>query len=301
MSRTVRKVVIPAAGLGTRLLPATKVVPKELLPISGRPMIQFAVEEAVASGAELVILVVSEAKSLIVQHFSRNLELETLLTRTGRAQQSQALCRLAQMVEVRTVVQEAPLGLADAVGKTRSLIGAEPFAVILPDALIDSEVPAIAQLARCYEKYPGCIVATRRVSPSEVEGFGILDLVVLRDCDSDARTFRVMSLTERPSRGAASSDYGIFGRYILEPEIFDFVDSAQPGFGGELQLTDALERYSRQMPVYAYEFAGRHYDAGSKLGFLRATLAFSRKDPELGPPLSEYLDILESARPEPLP
>src|ERR1700756_395847 len=218
MPRKVRKVVIPAAGLGTRLLPATKVVPKEMLPIAGRPLIQFSVEEAVASGADLVILVISEAKSLIAQHFSRDIDLEALLARCGRAAEAEMIRRLAQMVEVRTVTQEAPLGLADAIAKTRPLIGAEPFAVILPDAIIDSVVPAIRQLKQCYERHPGCIIATQRVSPSEVDRFGILDVLALQDSNSDSRTFRVSSLTERPRRELATSDYGIFGRYILEPE-----------------------------------------------------------------------------------
>jgi UTP--glucose-1-phosphate uridylyltransferase len=291
MSRTVRKVVIPAAGLGTRLLPATKVVPKEMLPIAGRPLIQFAVEEAVASGAELVILVISGPKSLIAQHFSRDVELEALLSRCGTAEQAQTICRLSQMVELRTVVQEAPLGLADAIRKTRPLLGAEPFAVILPDAMIDSVIPAIRQLKDCYEKHPGCIIATQRVSPSEIERFGIIDLVA--PPDSDSRTFRVTSLTERPPRQLATSDYGIFGRYILEPEIFSFIDKVKPGFAGELQLTDSLQMYSRTMPVYAYEFEGRHYDVGSKLGFLQATLAYSLKDPGLAPSLIEYLATLD--------
>jgi UTP--glucose-1-phosphate uridylyltransferase len=298
MSRTVRKVVIPAAGLGTRLLPATKVVPKEMLPIAGRPLIQFAVEEAVGSGAELVILVISRPKSLIAQHFSRDVELEALLSRCGTAEQVQSIQRLAQMVELRTVVQEAPLGLADAIRKTRSLLGAEPFAVILPDAMIDSVVPAIRQLKDCYEKHPGCIIATQRVSPSEIERFGIIDLVA--PPDSDPRTFRVISLMERPPRHLATSDYGIFGRYILEPEIFSFIDNVKPGFAGELQLTDSLQMYSRTMPVYAYEFEGRHYDAGSKLGFLQATLAYSLKDPGLAPSLIDYLATLSSIRPEPV-
>jgi UTP--glucose-1-phosphate uridylyltransferase len=300
MPRKVRKVVIPAAGLGTRLLPATKVVPKEMLPIAGRPLIQFSVEEAVASGADLVILVISEAKSLIAQHFSRDIDLEALLARCGRAAEAEMIRRLAQMVEVRTVTQEAPLGLADAIAKTRPLIGAEPFAVILPDAIIDSVVPAIRQLKQCYERYPGCIIATQRVSPSEVDRFGILDVLALQDSNSDSRTFRVSSLTERPRRELATSDYGIFGRYILEPEIFNFIGSVQPGFAGELQLTDLLQLYSRKLPLYAYEFEGTHYDAGTKVGFLQATLAYSLKDSELTASLSEYLATLESPRPEPV-
>jgi UTP--glucose-1-phosphate uridylyltransferase len=262
-------------------------------------MIQFAVEEAVASGLEIVILVISEAKNLIAEHFSRNVVLETLLLRCGKAQEAEQIRRLAQMAEIRTVRQEVPLGLADAIRKTRSLIGDEPFAVILPDAIIDSPLPAIRQLTDCYKKHHGCVIATQRVSPSEFDRFGILDVVAIHDPNSDDRTFRVTSLTERPQREVATSDYGIFGRYILKPEIFDVIDSVRPGFGGEFQLTDLLQLYSKRMPVYAYRFEGRHYDAGTKLGFLQATIAYSFKDSELAGGLSEYFSTLESVSPEP--
>jgi UTP--glucose-1-phosphate uridylyltransferase len=208
-SRKIRKVVIPAAGLGTRFLPATKVVPKELLPIAGRPLIQFAVEEAVASGLELVILVISAAKSLVAGHFSRDLALETSLLRSGKTQEAEVVRGLAQMVEIRTVRQDVPLGLADALRQTRSLIGAEPFAVILPDAVIDSAVPAIRQLMDCHQKHNGCVIATQRVSPAEVERFGILDVLPMHDSDFNNRTLRVTSLTERPRRELATSDYGL--------------------------------------------------------------------------------------------
>jgi UTP--glucose-1-phosphate uridylyltransferase len=299
--RKIRKVVIPAAGLGTRFLPATKVVPKEMLPIAGRPLIQFAVEEAVASGLELVILVTSQARSLVAQHFSRNVALETTLLERGKAQEAEIVHRLAQMAEVRTVQQEVPLGLADALRQTRALIGSEPFAVILPDAIIDSAVPAIRQLVDCHQKHGGCVIATQKVSPSEVDRFGILDVLAMRDPDLNGGTFRVTSLVERPRPELATSDYGIFGRYILEPEIFDFIDKLRPGFGGELQLTDALQLYSQEMPVYAYHFEGTHYDAGNKLGFLQATLAYSLKDPELARPLREYLATLDSLPVDTLP
>src|SRR6266436_1152903 len=293
-SQKVRTVVIPAAGLGTRFLPATKAIPKEMLPIAGRPLIQLAVEEAVASGLEIVILVINEAKSLIAEHFSRNVALEALLSRRGKPEEAEMIRRLAQMMELRTVRQEIPLGLADAIRKTRSLIGTEPFAVVLPDAIIDSPVPAIQQLMDCRQKHPGCVIATQKVSPSEVDRFGILDVVAMHDPDFNGRTLRVTSLTDRPRQELATSDYGIFGRYILGSEIFDFIDKVRPGYGGELQLTDALQLYSKSMPIYAYQFEGRHYDAGSKLGFLQATLAYSFKDLDLARPLREYLATLDS-------
>lgn len=297
MPSTVRKVVIPAAGLGTRLLPATKVVPKELLPVSGRPAIQFAVEEAVTSGFELVILVIGP-HSLTPLHFRADHALEDLLARSGRVEEAESLRRLADMVELRTVVQPVPLGLADAIRQARPLIGSEPFAVTLPDAIIDSEIPVLRQLADCYEKCRGSCVATRRVSPEDVERFGIVD-VFPQDRDSDPRIFRVMSLTERPRRGLATSDYGIFGRYILEPAIFACMDTLAPGLAGELQLTDALQLYSRTMPIYAYKFEGTHYDVGNKLGLLLANIAFSLKDSQIASSLAEHLASLDLLRPEP--
>jgi UTP--glucose-1-phosphate uridylyltransferase len=300
-SQKVRKVVVPAAGLGTRFLPFTKVVPKEMLPIVDRPLIQLAVEEAVASGLELVILVISQAKSLVAEHFSRNVALEAALIRSGKEQEAEAVRRLAQMVEIRTVRQEVPLGLADALRQTRTLIGSEPFAVILPDAIIDSAVPVIRQLMDCHQTHQGCVIATQKVTPIEVERFGILDVLAMDDPDFDIRTMRVTGLTERPRKEVATSDYGIFGRYILEPEIFDFIDELRPGFGGELQLTDALWMFSQKKPVYAYRFEGRHYDAGDKLGFLQATLAYSFKNPELARQLREYVATLDSHQVETLP
>jgi UTP--glucose-1-phosphate uridylyltransferase len=288
-SQRIRKVVIPAAGLGTRFLPATKVVPKELLPLAGRPLIQFSVEEAAASGIENVILVLSEDKSLIQEYFSRDLPLETALTRRGQCEMAEAIRHLSELAEIRVAWQERQLGLADAIRSARHLIGDEPFAVILPDALIDASLPCIRQLMNCYEKHPGCVVATQTVESSEVNRFGIVDVEAVADPCCGGRTLRVTSLTERPQRDQATSRYGIFGRYILEPGIFSHIDQTSVGFGDELQLTDSLHLYSRTRPVYAYCFEGKHYDAGNKWGFLQATIAYSLKDPDLSQRLREYL------------
>lgn len=282
-SRTIRKAVIPAAGLGTRLLPATKVVPKEMMPIGGRPLIQFAVEEAAASGLETVILVVSLNNSLLAEYFHRDRRLEETLLRRGRNGDAELIRRLSQLAEVRTVCQEAPLGLADAVSAARPLIHDEPFAAILPDALIDSAVPCTLQLMDCYAKHPGCVVATQLVDSAEVDRFGILDVSPIHNSHIDGRIMRVNSLVERPRPGSVSSRHGIFGRYILEPEIFGSIERTPPGLNGELQLTDALKVHIAQGPVYAYQFEGTHYDAGSKLGFVEATVAYALKDPEIGP------------------
>jgi UTP--glucose-1-phosphate uridylyltransferase len=193
------------------------------------------------------------------------------------------------LAEVRTVWQEAPLGLADAIRSAHPLLDDEPFAVILPDALIDSPIPCTLQLMTCYAKHPGCVVATQPIDSSEVDRFGILDVTAMHNGGNGGRTMRVNSLVERPRPGSVSSRYGIFGRYILEPEIFVSIERTLPGLNGELQLTDALMVHVAKAPVYAYQFEGTHYDAGSKLGFVEATVAYALKDPEIGPMLRKRL------------
>jgi UTP--glucose-1-phosphate uridylyltransferase len=288
----IRKLVIPAAGLGTRFLPATKVVPKELLPIAGKPLIQFAVEEASASGIETVILVISSGKGLVAEHFYPNPHLESLLRSRSDVRGAELIRRLSELAEIRTVWQDSPLGLADAIRCARALVGDEPFAVILPDALIDSKCPCIAQLMACYNKHPGCVIATQMIELRDMSRFGILDVILMHDPCCEGRALRVMSLTERPSPESTSSRFGIFGRYILEPEIFSCIDRTRPGYGGELQLTDALSLCSDRIPIYAYQFQGTHYDAGDKFGYLQAALAYALKDPETGRSLLEHLAAL---------
>jgi UTP--glucose-1-phosphate uridylyltransferase len=288
--RRIRTAVIPAAGLGTRWLPATKVIPKEMMPVGGRPIAQFAVEEAAASGLETVILVLRRGKEVIAEHFQSDVTLDRTVARRGsREDAAAALRHLSQLVDVRTVWQEAPLGLADAIRATRPLIRDEPFAVILPDALIDSAVPCTLQLMACYAKHAGCVVATRPIDSSEVDRFGILDVAPMHNHDDGGRIMRVNSLVERPQPGSVSSRYGIFGRYILEPEIFGSIERTLPGLNGELQLTDALMVHIAKAPVYAYQFEGTHYDAGSKLGFVEATVAYALKDPEIATILRKRL------------
>jgi UTP--glucose-1-phosphate uridylyltransferase len=289
----IRKVVIPAAGVGTRSLPATKVVPKEMLPVSGKPLIQFAVEEAVASGIETVILVISSGKSLVTEHFQRNAGLEKLLLQRGQVEELEQIIALSAQAEVVTVWQEAPRGVADAIRCARSVVGDEVFGVILPDALIASARPCIRQLMDCYQKYPGCVIATREVSRSEVRRFGMLDVTPLSSPDSLSRVFRVNSLVERPEPDSAPSRYGIFGRYIFEPEIFECIDATVAGFGGELQVTDSLALFSRRSPVYACCFEGTHYDAGDRFGFLQANIEYSLKDPVISCQLKHYLATLD--------
>ena len=285
--------MIPAAGLGTRFLPATKVIPKEMLPIAGRPLIQFAVEEAAASGLEKVILVLRKGKEAIIEHFRPDAGLEEALEKQGVDQETaDAIRSLTGLIDVGTAWQEFPRGLADAIRAARPLISEEPFAVILPDALIDSPVPCTAQLMACYEANPGCVVATQPVDPSEVERFGIIDVSLPPSGQNGNRAMRVKGLVEHPRPGTVTSGYGIFGRYILEPGIFASIEGTRPGVNGELQLTDALVTYLASGPVYAYQFDGIHYDAGSKLGFVEATLGYALKDPEIAPILRRRLASL---------
>lgn len=289
-TQTIRTAVIPAAGLGTRLLPVTKVVPKEMLPIAGRPLIQFAVEEAAASGLETVILVVGPNNTLLGEYFQRDQRLESTLLQRGREGDAEVIRRLSQLVELHTVYQEAPLGLADAIFKARPLIRDEPFAVILPDAVIDSSTPCTLQLMDSYVKHRGCVIATQIVDSAEVDRFGILNVSPVHLGDSASRTLHVNSLVERPQPGSVSSRYGIFGRYVLESEIFDSIERTLPDRNGEIQLTDSLMLHTANAPVYAYEFEGAHYDAGSRLGLVEANIAFALRDPEIGPILRKRLD-----------
>jgi UTP--glucose-1-phosphate uridylyltransferase len=298
MSFKIRKGVIPAAGLGTRFLPATKVLPKEMMPVAGRPLIQYAVEEAAASGVEMVVLVLSPTKNLVAGHFQRDVSLENALFRQGKTQDVEMLRALSELADVRTVCQDKPLGLADAIRTAHALIGDEPFGVILPDVLIDSPKPCLRQLMDCYAKHPGCVVGTRMVQRLDVSRFGILDVRPMLDTCCAGRTLRVLSLIERPRPELAPSLYGIFGRYILEPVIFPHIDKSLPGHGGELQLTDSLRLCSVDTPVYAYCFEGIHYDAGHKLDFLKASIEFSLKDPQIAAALRSYLTTLGSAQAE---
>lgn len=287
----INKVVIPAAGMGTRFLPVTKAVPKEMLPIAGRPLIQFAVEEAVASGLKEVIFVVSRGKEVLADYFQRDLALEHALQARGRHDDAKLIRSLSELAKIRTAYQEAPLGLAHAIGCAQHLVGDEPFAVILPDAIIDAPTPCLLQLLQCHSNHPGCVVATQQVDASEVDRFGILEVVPISDSCCEGRAMRVKSLVERPQAGSVPSRFGIFGRYILHPEIFRCIERTQRGFAGEFQLTDSLGLCSERVPLYAFKFEGNHYDAGNKLGFLQATLAYAMKDPDV----ARYLPLRTNA------
>ncbi|HXE75666.1 MAG TPA: UTP--glucose-1-phosphate uridylyltransferase [Candidatus Xenobia bacterium] len=276
VSRKVRKAVIPVAGLGTRFLPATKSMPKEMLTLVDKPLIQYAVEEARASGIREIILVTGAGKGAIEAHFAPNRELERELMARGKQAEARAVRAVSRLARVVSARQKRPLGLGHAIGCARDLVGDEPFAVLLPDEIIDARVPCLRQLLAAHAQRGGCVVATQRVPRADLSSYGVMKVEPLR-----RRLFRVRGLVEKPALNRAPSNYAIVGRYVLEPEIFGLIWRTPRGRDSEIQLTDALARYAADRPMYAVAFSGRRFDAGSKAGFLKATLHFAAKHPEL--------------------
>jgi len=283
MSKPIRKAVIPAAGLGTRFLPATKAVPKELLPIVDTPTIQYIVEEAVAAGVHDVILICARGKDSIVDHFDIAAELEANLERAGKTALRREMRRIAQMARVVTVRQQEPLGLGHAVLCARALVGDEPFVVMLGDDIIDARVPATRQLADCWERHGLGTIALMEVPREETSMYGIAAGTPL-----DARTTRIDRLVEKP-KVDPPSNLAVIGRYVLPPRIFELLEQVKPGVGGEIQLTDALAMLAKEEGLLGYRFEGQRYDAGDRLGYLKANIAFAMKRPELAGPLRQYL------------
>ena len=285
MSRVeVRKAVIPAAGLGTRFLPATKASPKEMLPLVDKPLIQYAVEEAVASGIEDIIIITGRGKRAIEDHFDRSVELEENLKSSGKAQLLSQMRHISTLANFCYVRQPEALGLGHAVLCAQRLIGNEPFAVILGDEVIDAPVPGLAQLIHAYKKRQGAILGVQEVPRHEVNRYGIVSPRTIA-----AGVHRVEGLMEKPSLDKAPSNLAVIGRYVLPPEIFSILRKTTPGKHGEIQLTDALRELAKQSPMFALEIQGQRYDAGDKLGFLIATVEFALKNPSLGPDFGEYL------------
>jgi UTP--glucose-1-phosphate uridylyltransferase len=291
MPPPVRKVVIPAAGLGTRFLPATKSVPKELLPIVDVPTIQYIVEEAVKAGIDDVIVVNGRGKVAIEDHFDIAFELETTLHARGKTELTQQLRGISDMTRIVSLRQKQPLGLGHAVLCAASVVGPNPFGVILGDDLIDAEVPAIQQLIAAYERHGKGVVALMEVPPSETHLYGIAAGKKL-----DARTIAVEKLVEKPS-GKAPSNLAVIGRYVLPPSIFDILRRQGPGVGGEIQLTDALAELARTEGLLGYQFEGKRYDAGDRMGYLKANIAYALKRDELREPLMAYLRELVAGKP----
>ena len=280
----VRKAIITAAGWGTRFLPVTRSQPKEMLPLVNRPLIQYAVEEAINSGIEQVILITAMGKHAIEDYFDRSFELEYVLEQKGETELLQEMRRLSNLVNICYIRQKEQLGLGHAVLIARDIIADEPFAVLLPDDVIDSRVPALKQMIEVYEQRGTSVIAVERVSPQDTVKYGIIE-----PREISHRLYQVLSLVEKPEPQEAPSDLGIVGRYILVPEIFDALAATPPGRIKEIQLTDALQRLLKQQVISACEFEGVRYDTGTPSGWLEATIALALKDPDIGPGLRQHL------------
>lgn len=283
----IKKAVIPAAGLGTRFLPATKAQPKEMLPIVDKPTIQYIIEEAVESGIEEIIIITGRNKRAIEDHFDKSVELELLLRKTGKNDLLEMVGNISNMVDIHYIRQKEPLGLGHAVLCAKKFIGNEPFAVLLGDDIIDSEVPALKQMLNQYQKVQSSIIGCKEVHRSEVDKYGIIHYA-----DQVEELFKVMKLHEKPTAEVAPSTQAIIGRYILTPSIFKVLEMVSPDRNGEIQLTDALDMLLKTESIYSYNIEGKRYDVGDKFGFIQATIDYAMKRPELREKLSRYLKQL---------
>jgi UTP--glucose-1-phosphate uridylyltransferase len=292
MPTKVRKAVFPAAGLGTRFLPATKAQPKEMLPLVDKPIIQYGVEEALHSGIQNIIIVTGRGKTAIEDHFDVSFELENMLETRGKKDLLGIVRSVSDMINVSYIRQKEALGLGHAVLRARELVGEEPFAVVLADDVIDSEVPAVRQLLDVHEFFCAPVLAVMEVPPEKISAYGAIDAEPVSHNGSHDRVYRIRDMVEKPKQADAPSNLAIIGRYVLTPEIFESITSVEPGTGGEIQLTDALKHLSHTRPIYAYRFEGTRYDAGDKLGFLKATVEFALRRHDLGGPFREYLKSL---------
>ena len=281
----VRKAVIPVAGLGTRFLPATKAIPKEMLTIVDRPTIQYIVEEVVASGIDQIIFVTSEGKSAIENHFDYNFHLDAVLRQKNKIALGEELNNISNLIDIVSVRQKKPLGLGHAIWTARHVIGDEPFMVLLGDDMVLSKVPCAKQMLSLFEEIGESIVAIQRVPMKETPQYGIIEG---EKSDRD-KTFRVTRMVEKPAPGTTDSDMAIIGRYILMPDIFDILTTTTPGHGGEIQLTDALLALTKKRSMYAYEFDGTRYDAGDKMGYLKAIIAYGLLHRDIGKDLREHI------------
>ncbi len=287
MKSTVRKAIFPAAGLGTRFLPATKAQPKEMLPLVDKPIIQYGVEEAVASGVDNIIIVTGRGKNAIEDHFDVSIELESFLESRGKREQLQEVRKISSMINLAYVRQGEPLGLGHAVLVAAELVGNEPFAVILADDVIDSEIPALRQMIDVYEKFGGPVLAVERVPADQVSSYGIVDIDTSVTIGGGVHLVR--DLVEKPSREEAPSDLAIIGRYILTPDIFPVLKATASDKTGEIQLTNGLRHLLQQRKIYAYEVQGSRHDTGNKLGYLKAVVYFALRRPDLAEEFQSYL------------
>lgn len=281
----VKKAIIPAAGLGTRFLPATKAQPKEMLPIVDKPTIQYIIEEAIASGIEEILVITGRNKKCIEDHFDKSIELEIELEKSGKAKLLEQVRDISDMVDIHYIRQKEPRGLGHAIYCAKTFVGNEPFAVMLGDDVVDSEVPCLKQLIDCYSEYKTTILGVQNVSEEKVDKYGIIDGIHIEN-----RVYKVRDLVEKPQLGEAPSNIAILGRYIITPKIFEILENTQPGKGGEIQLTDALKTLISTEAMYAYNFEGKRYDVGDKLGFLEATIEFALKRDNIRDEFINYLN-----------
>ena len=290
MPMRVRKAVFPAAGLGTRFLPATKAQPKEMLPLVDKPIIQYGVEEAVAAGCDQIIIVTGRGKQAIEDHFDVSYELEKMLEERGKTDLLQIVRQISDLIHIAYVRQKEALGLGHAVLTARELVGNEPFAVLLADDVIDAEVPCLKQLMNVFEKVQCSVLATQVVEGPGISAYGVLDAKPVPG--SNGKLYEVSNLVEKPRAEDAPSNLAVIGRYILTPTVFETLSDLKAGAGGELQLTDGLRALLQKEKIYGYVFEGKRHDTGDKLGFLKATVEFALKRPDLGEPLRQYLKTL---------
>lgn len=280
----VKKAIIPAAGLGTRFLPATKAQPKEMLPIVDKPTIQYIIEEAIASGIEEILIITGRNKKCIEDHFDKSVELEMELEKAGKSELLELVQDISSMVNIHYIRQKEPKGLGHAINCARTFVGNEPFAVLLGDDVVDAKKPCLKQLIECFDEYKTSILGVQEVAKENVSKYGIVNGIHIED-----RVYKVKDLVEKPSLEEAPSNIAILGRYIITPTIFDILQNTLPGKGGEIQLTDALKTLIKQEAMYAYNFDGRRYDVGDKLGFLEATVEYALKREDLREEFIEYL------------
>jgi UTP--glucose-1-phosphate uridylyltransferase len=290
--KKVRKAIIPAAGLGTRFLPATKAMPKEMLPIVDKPTIQYIVEEAIASGIEDIIIVTGKGKRAIEDHFDYAHELEQNLIEKGKYELLDKVRYSTNLADIHYIRQKEPNGLGHAVWCARNFIGDEPFAVLLGDDIVQSETPCLKQLIKQYEETLSSVIGVQSVPDEETHRYGIVEPSV-----QDERRYQVENFVEKPAPGTAPSNLAIMGRYILTPEIFMFLDQQEKGAGGEIQLTDAIQKLNQIQRVFAYDFEGKRYDVGEKLGFVKTTIEFALQDESLKKEMMEFLiEIIEKEK-----
>ncbi|MCS4717616.1 UTP--glucose-1-phosphate uridylyltransferase GalU [Staphylococcus aureus] len=285
--KKIKKAIIPAAGLGTRFLPATKAMPKEMLPILDKPTIQYIVEEAARAGIEDIIIVTGRHKRAIEDHFDSQKELEMVLKEKGKSELLEKVQYSTELANIFYVRQKEQKGLGHAISSARQFIGNEPFAVLLGDDIVESEVPAVKQLIDVYEETGHSVIGVQEVPEADTHRYGIIDPLT-----KNGRQYEVKKFVEKPAQGTAPSNLAIMGRYVLTPEIFDYLKTQKEGAGNEIQLTDAIERMNNDNQVYAYDFEGERYDVGEKLGFVKTTIEYALKDDSMQEELTRFIKAL---------